>query len=167
MPRNTSRIRSSWRPSPSSTEIEVRKLRVRRNVTGERPIGARGYEPQTSCAQLDKRDKGPPVEFSSSFRIIPPTWGAAGHSRMRNDCAVQIRKVFQAGEGCEDASLYPSPAASRHPLPSGEGFRLKHFPNLGSTVVPHPAVECLYRVCRAGRRRSEVQILSPRLVFRL
>jgi hypothetical protein len=23
---------------------------------------------------------------------------------------------------------YPSPAASRHPLPSGEGFALKHFP---------------------------------------
>jgi hypothetical protein len=26
------------------------------------------------------------------------------------------------GEGCKDSSLYPSPAASRHPLPSGEGF---------------------------------------------
>src|SRR5436190_7445255 len=26
------------------------------------------------------------------------------------------------GEGCKDSPLHPSPAASRHPLPSGEGF---------------------------------------------
>src|SRR5436190_9971825 len=48
-------------------------------------------------------------------------------------CAVQIGKCFGAnpspegrgwceapGEGCKDSSLHPSPAASRHPLPSGE-----------------------------------------------
>src|SRR4051812_10824799 len=37
------------------------------------------------------------------------------------------------GEGCKDSSLHPSPAASRHPLPSGEEFVLKHFLNLEST----------------------------------
>src|SRR4051812_46492848 len=49
------------------------------------------------------------------------------------------------GEGCKDSSLHPSPAASRHPLPSGEGFAKRITPcevsvfepiNLDSTAWP-------------------------------
>src|SRR4051812_20990709 len=35
------------------------------------------------------------------------------------------------GEGSKDSSLHPSPAASRHPLPSGEEFVKNTFPEFG------------------------------------
>jgi hypothetical protein len=41
-----------------------------------------------------------------------------------------VARASGPGEGCKDSSLHPSPGASRHPLPSGEGIAPKHLSNL-------------------------------------
>src|SRR4051812_30412683 len=37
------------------------------------------------------------------------------------------------GEGCKDSSLHPSPGASHHPLPSGEGFAKQYLSDVWTT----------------------------------
>jgi hypothetical protein len=40
------------------------------------------------------------------------------------------------GRGCKDSSLHPSPGASHHPLPSGEGFARNTFLTSTAHGVP-------------------------------